>query len=403
MAHVREVKRATGVAYECRWIANGRDKQRTFTVRRDADRFALKVENEIAEGNSTEPLVKNSKTFREVAEASIAASAKNLKASTASGYDTGYRVHIYPVFGARRISTITSLEVEQWLAGMQAKVSDRTGRPLTSATVRGTMIALSKVFGYALKHRLIAVNPCDAVDMPKKASAAPMFLEAWQVEKLATELDRFAPYGLMVRFAAYSGLRAGELAALRIRDVNFKTGKVEVRRTVQRAKGGGWQFGTPKTTRSNRDVPLDPEILADLRAFIGAHPHRENQDAGLWPGRVQGGHGESKSALDFDRQFDIGSLYKHYFLPASNKVGLTGLKWHSLRHTYASLMADTPGIDIYDVSRWMGHSNISITDGVYMHLFKRDHSASMRKFRESINASRDMPRIGLATGKIAAG
>jgi integrase len=378
VAHVRQVQRKAGIAYECRWKAGGKERQRTFTVRRDAERFALKVENEIAEGSSTDSLVRTSKSYREVAEASMAASAKNLKASTASGYGTGYRVHIYPVFGTRRISTITSLEVEQWLAGMQAKLSERTGRPLTPATVRGTMIALSKVFTYALKHRLIAVNPCDAVDMPKKASAAPMFLEAWQVEKLATELDRFAPYGLMARFAAYSGLRAGELAALRIRDINFLRKHVEVRRTVQRANGGGWQFGTPKTARSSCDVPLRRELLDDMRAYLEAHPRRNEPGAALWPGRVQGGHGESKSALDFDRQLDIGSLYKHYFLPASKKVGLTGLKWHSLRHTYASLMAGA-GIDIYKVSRWMGHSNVSVTDGVYTHLFATDHSVDMER------------------------
>jgi integrase len=365
------------MAFEVRWVAAGKHSQRTFTVRRDADRFALKVENEIAEGNSTEPLVRNSKSFREVAEASIAASAKNLKASTASGYETGYRVHIYPAFGARRISTITSLEVERWLAGMQAKVSERTGRPLTSATVRGTMIALSKVFGYALKHRLIAVNPCDAVDMPKKATAAPMFLSATQVESLAADLDRLAPYGLLVRFAAYTGLRAGELAALRIRDIDFLRRHVEVRRTVQRTTGG-WTYGTPKTERSARDVPMRRELLEAVAAYLQGHPGRHDPDARLWPGRVQGGFGEGKSALDFDRQLDISGVYRHYFTPAAKAAGLPGLKWHSLRHTYASLMAGA-GIDIYKVSRWMGHSNVAITDGIYLHLFATDHLADMDK------------------------
>lgn len=378
MAHVREVPRAGGVAYEIRWKdASGKYRQATRTVKRDAERFALKIENELADGNSTEALVKNSKRFREVAEASTAASAANLKISTANGYDTAYRVHIYPVFATRRISTITSLEVEIWLAGMQVKVSERTGRPLTSATVRGTMIALSKVFGYALKHRLIAANPCDAVDMPKKASAAPMFLEAWQVEKLATDLDQFAPYGLMVRFAAYSGLRAGELAALRIRDINFLRRHVEVRRKVQRTKGG-WTYGTPKTDRSSRDVPMRRELLEAVATYIEAHPKRHNPDARLWPGRVQGGFGDGKSALDFDRQLDISGVYKHYFTPAARAAGLHGLKWHSLRHTYASLMAGA-GIDIYKVSRWMGHSNVSVTDGVYTHLFATDHASDMDK------------------------
>jgi integrase len=377
VAHVREVARKTGKAFEVRWVALGRDRQRTFAVKREAERFALKVENELAEGNSTEPLVRNSKTFLEVAEAMIAASASNVRSSTASGYEIGYRMHIYPTFGGRRISTITSLEVERWLAELKEKTSERTHRPLSSSTVRGLMLALSKVFYYALKHRLISNNPCDAVDTPRKANASPMFLEASQVERLASELDVFAPYGLMVRFAAYSGLRAGELAALRIRDINFLRKQVEVRRTVQRVQGG-WHFGPPKTARSNRDVPLRRELLEDLRLYLEDHPHRADPDAALWPGRVQGGYGDSKSALDFDRQFDMGSVYKHYFLPASRRVGFAGLKWHSLRHTYASLMAGA-GIDIYKVSRWMGHSNVAITDSVYTHLFTVDHSSDMDK------------------------
>jgi integrase len=375
MAHVREVARKTGNAYEVRWRANGRFKQRSFTVQRDAERFALKVENEIAEGNSTEPLVRNSKTFREVAEASLAASAPHIKPSTLSGYEIAYRVHIYPTFGSRRVSTITSLEVEAWLAGMQNKVSERTGRPLTTASIRGAMIALGKAFGYAAKHRLIAVNPTAAVAMPRKTSATPVFLDAGQVEQIAAVLDAHHPYGLMVRVAAYTGLRAGELAALRIRDVNFLRRHIEVRRTAQR-RAGEWHFGTPKSARSSRDVPLRRDLLEALAAYLTEHPHRGNPDAGLWPGRVQGGFGASKSALAFDRQLDIASVYRHYFSPVAADLGLPGLKWHSLRHTYASLMAGA-GIDIYKVSRWMGHSNVAITDGIYTHLFATDHSADM--------------------------
>lgn len=239
------------------------------------------------------------------------------------------------------------------------------------------MIALSKVFGYALKHRLIAANPCDAVDMPKKASAAPMFLSAAQVESLAADLDRLAPYGLLVRFAAYTGLRAGELAALRIRDINVLRRHVELRRAVQRTKGG-WTYGTPKSERNARDVPMRREILQAVAAHIESHPERHNPDARLWPGRVQGGFGDGKSALDFDRQLDISGVYRHYFIPAAKAAGLHGLKWYSLRHTYASLMAGA-GIDIYKVSRWMGHSNVAVTDGIYTHLFATDHASDMDK------------------------
>lgn len=377
MAHVLEIERKAGTSYIVRWRSGSSFKQRTFGAKREAERFALKVENELAEGNSTDPLVKHSKTFREIAEASLAASAPHIKPSTLSGYEIAYRVHIYPTFGSRRVSTITSLEVEAWLAGMQSKVSGRTGRPLTTASIRGAMIALGKAFSYASKHRLIAVNPTAAVAMPRKPSAQPMFLDAGQVEQIASALDAHHPYGLMVRVAAYTGLRAGELAALRIRDVNFLRRHIEVRRTVQR-RAGEWHFGTPKSVRSSRDVPLRRDLVESLAAYLTDHPHRGDPDAGLWPGRVQGGFGTGKSALDFSRQLDISSVYRHYFSPVAADLGLPGLKWHSLRHTYASLMA-AAGIDIYKVSRWMGHSNVAVTDGTYMHLFATDHTSDMDK------------------------
>lgn len=389
MAHVLEVDRKSGKSYVVRWRSGASFKQRTFGARREAERFALKVENELAEGNSTDALVKHSKTFREIAEASLAASAPHIKPSTLSGYEIAYRVHIYPTFGPRRVSTITSLEVEAWLAGMQGKVSERTGRPLTTASIRGAMIALGKAFSYAAKHRLIAVNPTAAVAMPRKPSAQPMFLDAGQVERIAAALDAHAPYGLLVRFAAYTGLRAGELAALRIRDVNFLRRQVEVRRTVQRTRGG-WTVGTPKTARSSRDVPMRRELLEAVAQYLEGHPYRHNPEAALWPGRVQGGFGERKSALDHDRQFDISSVYKHYFTPVATRLGLAGLKWHSLRHTYASLMAGA-GVDIYKVSRWMGHSNVAVTDGIYTHLFATDHSADMEKLDAFVSNATTKP------------
>lgn len=282
-------------------------KQATRASKREAERLALRVENELADGNSTDTLVKHSKTFREIAEASLAANAPHIKPSTLNGYEIAHRVHIYPTFSSRRVSTITSLEVEAWLADMQCKVSERTGRSLTTASIRGAMIALGKAFSYAAKHRLIAVNPTAAVSMPRKSSAAGQFLDAGQVERIAAALDAHHPYGLMVRVAAYTGLRAGELAALRIRDVNFLRRHIEVRRTVQR-RAGAWHFGTPKSARSSRDVPLRRELIDALVAYLTEHPYRGNPDAGLWPGRVQGGFGVGKSALDYSRQLGVPAL-----------------------------------------------------------------------------------------------
>lgn len=181
---------------------NGRFKQRTFASKREAERFALRVENEIADGGSTDALVKNAKRFCDVAQASLDASTR-LKPQTRRGYADAYRLHINPAFGDRRINSITSLDVEAWMAKLATTVSEHTGRPLPDSSRRGLVIALSKAFRYALKHRLIAANPCAVIDKPQVNREEPVFLSPGQIAAIMEQLETREPvYALVVRFAA---------------------------------------------------------------------------------------------------------------------------------------------------------------------------------------------------------
>jgi Phage integrase, N-terminal SAM-like domain len=122
MAHVRTHRRGDGsAAYEVRWRHAGRFKQRTFRVKRDAERFALRVEDEVEQGNSTDIYVRRSKTVREVVEASMQTAEAKLKPNTLAGYELAYRLHILPTFGPRRITSVTSQEVEVWVQSLSAK------------------------------------------------------------------------------------------------------------------------------------------------------------------------------------------------------------------------------------------------------------------------------------------
>lgn len=80
--------------------------------------------------------------------------------------------------------------------------------------------------------------------------------------------------------------------------------------------------------------------------------------------------------LDYDRQFDVASLIRYYFKPSLAELGITGVRWHDLRHFYASVRA-AAGIEIRKVSRWMGHANINTTDSIYTHLFNGSHDEDM--------------------------
>jgi integrase len=300
-----------------------------------------------------------------------------LKPRTVQSYLTIYRNRVVPEFGSRRISTVTRAEVQAWIGRLHAG-------GLSPATVHHHYVALKKVFRHAQHDRLITYNPCDGVKLPKNHAAEdfiPIFLTTTQVEALAAQLDAAEPYDLLVRFAAYTGLRAAELAGLRVRDLDLVAGHVSVRQTVQRIKGQ-WVFGTPKSKRSTRDVPLvDSGMIRDLKKYKMAHPRSGEPDALLWPGRNVGSH-----AVNYERVLDVGSFRRNYFRPALKALQMPDMRVHDLRHTAASLWL-AAGVKPYEVSRWLGHASITTTDTIYAHLYASDYSEHIALFDRFVSGA----------------
>jgi integrase len=306
-----------------------------------------------------------------VLEASLAASKPELKPRTYKGYVAIYDNRILPQVGARKVGTLTRSDVQAWVGELHAA-------KLSPATVHHHYVALKKALRHDLDDRLISDNPCDGVRLTKGHNAdgfKSVFLTAAQVKSLADLLDFQHPYGLLVRFAAYTGLRAGELTGLCIRDLNLKAGHVEVRQTLQHI-AGEWVVGTPKSARSTRNVPLvSRALVADLREDLLTHPRSGDPDALVWPGRNPGSY-----AVTYERVFDVASFRRNYLKPALRSLKMDdGMRFHDLRHTFASLMlaAQFPP---YEVSRWMGHANLATTDSIYAHLYPSDYSAHLDRF-----------------------
>ncbi|KOV66572.1 hypothetical protein ADL00_17295 [Streptomyces sp. AS58] len=375
MAHVKRVERANGgCAYEVHWRDHGQKRQMTCKTEPQAEREAMRIEDMLAAGRSTSALT-SKKTVAEVFEACMAAGEGHLKPRTLEGQRSIYKNHIGPAFGRRRVTGVRATDVEKWIAALSKK--------LGHGSVRNAYVVLNKLCKYAIRHDWLVVNPCTGVVLPKdhaEVEEKRQFLTPAQVEALAVKMaERREHYALVVRMAAYTGLRSGELAGLRIRDVNLFRNTVEVRRTVRRKKGGGWVASSPKSEQSVRDVPLLPRLAAELRVYLDAHPNRTNPDAALWPGSRKK---FQSSEIDWNIPFDINNLIKSHFRKTVRAgVGDAGIstatRWHDLRHTYASIMAAAPGITVYDVCKWMGHSSISTTEKVYVHLFRTDYTDKM--------------------------
>ncbi|MFJ9551469.1 tyrosine-type recombinase/integrase [Streptomyces erythrochromogenes] len=388
MASIKKVARANGQAYEVRWRDQGKDRQITCKTLPQAKKEKVRIEDLLAAGRSTTQLTSR-KTVAEVIEACIVASEPKLKARTIEGQRSMYKNHIKPAFGSRRITSLRAADIEKWIAQLAKKVA--------VGTAKNVFRVLSKACKYAIRHDWLVVNPCAGVELPQDNTEIVderCFLNAEQVELLGQRFDGVAPvYGLIVRFAAWTGLRAGELAALRVGDLDLGAGIISVRRTVRRKAGGGWVYSSPKSKRSVRDVPLEPGLAAELRAYMAAHPWEHDPAAPLWPGSKNTGKG---GVPDWNHTFDINNFCKRYFRPIvrSGVAGLpTALRWHDLRHTYASLLS-AAGVELRLVSNWLGHGSISVTEKVYVHLFRTDHSALMARVGAFRQGSASAARYG---------
>jgi integrase len=208
---------------------------------------------------------------------------------------------------------------------------------------------------------------------------APHFLTAEEVEAIADHLTAAspdAPWGSLVRFMAWTGLRTGEVAGLNIGDVDLLRKTVTVRRT-RSIRGGVWAEHTPKSGRS-RVVPLMPWVGEDLTNLLAMHPTPNDPKAPLWPGSRPGAAGGSpksgdqrSGSVDFSRPWEAGTFLRRRFRPAVDALDIGPTRLHDLRHTFASLCASR-AVPSAQVADWMGHANDVITRQIYTHLFDAD-------------------------------
>lgn len=386
MAHIKKHPGAPK-PYEVRWSwydGEGKRKLRKqrFRTKTEADQFKRDLENQQASGLSTDNRA-GKETLGAWAERWHRSRQHTVKPSTLRKDRGLLDSSILPTFGATRLRDIKTGDIVDF-------VQARLAAGNTPPTVRHHYLALRAVLQFAANERAIALNPAIGVRLPTDRSTGrtkpqPRFLSEAQVADVAQVLDGAPPYGLLVRFMAYTGMRVSEVSGLNIGDVDTDRGTVRVERTRTRARkvdGGGWAVHVPKTGEG-RIVDMPPWLTEDMRAYLASHPNRDNDDAALWPGRRITAHTRqgNESELDWDAPWCRDTFYRRHFRPALTAAGLPAMRLHDLRHTYASISAHN-GIPVAVVSRQLGHRTPLVTTTIYTHLFAEDvaqHVARLRR------------------------
>ena len=262
-----------------------------------------------------------------------------LKYATQKIYSLILRKHLLPRFRDCRLCDITRAEVQQFITG---KLKDG----YAWETTNHLRTLLSKVMGTAVSWNYLSDNPVHGVKMPERTLKRPhRFLTMEQVRRLIAASEE--PVRTIVLLAAMTGLRIGEILALRWGRVNLTAGSLRVEETCYHGR-----FGTPKTKASRRELPLPSAVVQALLA------HRSPSSD------------MSAEALVFctcrGTPLASNNLRKRQLYPACVRADLPPINWHTLRHTHGTLLHEQ-GTPLRVAQAQLGHAHMTTTLEVYTH------------------------------------
>lgn len=261
-----------------------------------------------------------------------------LKPTTLSDYDSHLRVHLVPFFSGRSLDAIDADMVEAFIA---AKLRDGKA-PKSVCNFTGLLHA---IFAFGERRGWCRSNPVALVEKPRDTRERDIrFLDVEELEALLRAVpddELGATERALYLTAAMTGLRRGELLALRWQDVDWTVGLIRVRRNYTRGS-----FGTPKSRRSSRAVPLADRVARELELHFQRSPFVGDGDL-VFPHPLTGG------------VYDPSKLQKR-FKAAAARAGLRPVRFHDLRHTFGTRMA-AAGAPLRMIQEWMGHSDYKTT------------------------------------------
>jgi integrase len=349
-------------------------KKRGFTTKRDAEAFAATVEVEKLTGSYVAPAL-GQITVGELGKQWLTRQAHH-KESWSARLESVWRVHVEPKWGARRIGDIRQSEVQTWVAQLK----------LSASSVAHAHTVLAGILDDAVTDRRLATNPARGVKLPRKTVTKPRnYLTAAQVQVLAEE----SKHPDIVLLLATTGLRWGEMAALRVRDVDLGRGRIRVERSASKVNAKTI-IGTTKT-HAARSVAVSASVLKLLAPAMVA----KSDDELLWcradgqplrpPTSTHWFGAAVKRCQTATEQARAAERKAHPdrrpATPAFPRVTV-----HELRHTAASLMIAS-GANVKTVQAQLGHKTATMTLDQYGHLFPDDLDDVADKMDELVGKS----------------
>ncbi|MCC6780923.1 MAG: site-specific integrase [Hyphomicrobiales bacterium] len=284
----------------------------------------------------------------------------NVGPKTFERYSELLRKHVRPHIGATALQRLRVVDLNELYAKLLREGRGEK-RGLAPRTVGHVHRVLHRALGHAAGWSLVQQNVASLVSPPAVASTELSILTEQQIPKVIEHVRGLSLCPIVV-LALATGMRRGELLALRWRDVDLSAAKVRVERALEQTRKGGLRFKAPKTKHGRRAISIPPSVVAELKT------HRaEEQKRRL----ALGGGKVPEDGLVFpnwDGSTRTPDTATKEFARAMGACGLPDIGLHSLRHTHASQLIAS-GLDVLTISRRLGHGSPAITLSVYGHLF----------------------------------
>jgi integrase len=280
-------------------------------------------------------------------------------------YQTAVRRHLAP-----RIGDIAICDLDE--DAIAAVIADLQAQGLAGGTIRGILVPLGRVFAFAIRQGIITDDPLRRLERQERPRVGRREMRILTPDEINDLLAVVRPtYRTLLATAIFTGLRQGELLGLQWVDADFEPGMLHVRRQLDRSGA----YVEPKTPRALRSVALMPSLAELLRDHRDASPYSDATDPVFATRTGRPMYYRNVSRRGLAAAVETAGL---------DRPGEPRLRFHDLRHSYASLLI-AQGLNVVFVSRQLGHASAGFTLNVYGGLFDRhEHS---RRAKEALEGA----------------
>ncbi len=353
--------------------STGKRKQQWTTVRgtkKQADQKLAELQHEMATGGYINPTKEKLGTFlkRWVDDNT------RLRPTTRESYRQRAK-HLINDLGHIPVAELKPQQIDQYYR--------EKGKTLSAGTLIKHHNLLKSALDQAVKWRILAINPADAVDPPRTIRKEMRALTGPEVHILL-DACKDTPWHSIFHTLTWTGLRRSELLGLRWRDVDLDLATLRVVQSLQKLNTSKFIYQEPKAAASRRTIALSPSSCIELRS----HKKTQEQEAALLGALV------TEDTLVFSRP-DASprtpSTLTQAFRRLTRRIGLKGVRLHDLRHTMASLYLEQ-GVNPKTVAERLGHASVTITLDLYSHCLPGVQEAAAAQFDAAMDSARLTPK-----------